>query len=89
MAIRYRGMFTSGSVFDTNMPKGQLLVFTVGRGEVIRGMEQGVVDMQTGGKRRLIIPPSLAYGTEGEGPIPPNSTLIFDVEIFKIHGAKK
>lgn len=89
VAIRYRGMFTTGSVFDSNMPKGQLLVFTIGRGEVIRGMEQGLIDMQIGGKRRLVIPPALAYGAEGSGPIGPNSTLIFDVELVKIHGAKK
>jgi len=84
-AIRYRGLFTNGQVFDSNMPKGRLLTFTVGRGEVITGMEQGMIGMQTGGKRRLIIPSQLGYGRAGSPPqIPPNATLIFDVELVKV-----
>eukprot|EP00461_Guttulinopsis_vulgaris_P002461 UN02462 len=74
VAVRYQGMLTDGRIFDTNMPKGQLLTFTVGAGHVVPGFEQGVVGMRVGGKRRVIIPSQLGYGREGSGPIPPNAT---------------
>lgn len=84
VSIRYQGMLTNGKVFDTNMPRGAPLQFIVGTGEVIKGMDNGVIGMKRGGKRRLVIPPSIGYGVAGAPPtIPGNSTLIFDVEIVK------
>ena len=71
-----------GQLFDTSIGKAPFQ-FTLG-GNVISGWNQGVVGMAVGGKRRLVIPPSLAYGSTGSGPIPPNATLVFDVEVISI-----
>ena len=72
-----------GLLFDTSLGK-TAFTFTLGAGQVIKGWDQGVVGMKVGGIRRLVIPPSLAYGTQRSGPIPPNSTLIFDIELVSI-----
>jgi len=82
--VHYTGTFTNGKVFDTSVGK-QPFQFVLGRGQVIQGWDEGVGSMKVGGKRKLIIPPDLAYGARGyPGVIPPNSTLTFVVQLLKI-----
>jgi peptidylprolyl isomerase len=84
VVVNYTGTFASGKVFDTSVGK-QPFKFTLGRGEVIKGWDEGVASMHVGGKRKLVIPPDLAYGAGGyPGVIPPNSTLTFVVELLSI-----
>lgn len=73
-----------GAQFDSSAGAGPY-VFTLGAGQVIRGWDQGLVGMRVGGVRQLVIPPSLAYGSTGNGPIPPNATLIFQVELVAVN----
>ena len=84
VTVNYIGTFQNGTVFDSSYSRNQPFNFTLGAGQVIQGWDEGVVGMKVGGKRELIIPPSLAYGVNGYGPIPANSTLIFQVELLGI-----
>ncbi len=85
VTVHYRGTFTNGNQFDTSYG-GNPFTFRLGAGQVIPGFEQGIVGMRVGGKRRLTIPPSLAYGSQGSGPIPGNTTIVFEVELLSIAG---
>ena len=86
VSVNYVGTFTNGTKFDSSYDRGQPYPFRIGAGQVIAGWDQGVPGMKVGGKRRLTIPPSLAYGSQGNGPIPPNATLIFEIELLSIVG---
>jgi len=82
VSVHYTGWLTNGSKFDSSRDRGQPIVFPLGRGQVIKGWDEGLASMKIGGKRRLIIPSDLAYGPQGRPPvIPPSATLIFDVEL--------
>ncbi len=83
ITVNYTGKLDNGTVFDTSVGKAPFQ-FTLGSGQVIPGWDQGLMGMKVGGKRLLIIPPSLAYGSQTYGPIPGNSTLIFEVELVKV-----
>ena len=86
VSVRYTGMLPDGSVFDTTAARNnEPFTFVLGQGSVIQGWDQGLVGMKEGGKRRLIIPPAMGYGAQGVGPIPPNATLIFDVELLTVN----
>jgi len=82
--VHYTGRLEDGTEFDSSLRRGPPLFFTLGAGQVIRGWEQGIVGMKEGGKRKLTIPPRLAYGKRGAGEIPPYATLIFDVHLVKV-----
>lgn len=86
LSVHYVGMLTDGKVFDSSIDRGMPIEFTLGAGQVIRGWEEGLVGIKEGGRRRLVIAPDYAYGSQGNGPIPPNAVLIFDVELVKIGG---
>lgn len=78
----YTGWLLDGTKFDSSVDRGKPLLFLVGRGEVIKGWDEAFLSMKKGEKRVLIIPPGLAYGDKGMGTIPPNATLIFEVELM-------
>jgi FKBP-type peptidyl-prolyl cis-trans isomerase len=84
--VHYTGWLTNGKKFDSSVDAGKPFDFTIGNGEVIKGWEEGVAGMKVGGKRQLRIPPALGYGSEGTpgGPIPPNATLIFDIQLLGV-----
>ena len=82
LTVNYIGRFDDGSVFDSSYDRNQPFTFRLGAGSVIQGWDQGMVGMRVGGLRRLTIPPALAYGSRGSGPIPPNATLHFDIELL-------
>jgi FKBP-type peptidyl-prolyl cis-trans isomerase len=84
VTLNYTGRLTDGTQFDSSVGKAPL-VFQVGAGTMVRGMEEGVVGMKVGGKRKLTIPPQLGYGERGyPGAIPPNATILFDIELLDV-----
>jgi len=85
VAVHYVGTLQGESEeFDNSRKRGEPLEFTVGNGMVIQGWDEGLVGMKEGGQRVLVIPPKMAYGERGIGPIPPNSTLVFSIELMEI-----
>ena len=90
IVFHYTGWLEDGTKFDSSLDRGKAHKFVVDNGEVIKGWEEGMRGMKPGGKRRLIIPPNLAYGSHGSGDglISPNSTLTYDVEVLMVQSRK-
>jgi FKBP-type peptidyl-prolyl cis-trans isomerase len=84
VAIHYTGKLMDGTKFDSSLDRNQPLEFTLGKHQVVAGFEQGVTGMHVGGKRIVQIPPQLGYGSRAVGPIPANSTLIFEIELVEV-----
>ncbi len=82
--VHYSGFLSDGTLFDSSVERDQPFRFVLGQGQVIRGWDEGIALMRRGAKYRFILPPDMAYGDRGTGPIPPHSTLIFDVELLEI-----
>jgi peptidylprolyl isomerase/FKBP-type peptidyl-prolyl cis-trans isomerase FkpA len=85
VTVHYTGWLTNGTKFDSSKDRGDPFVFNLGKGQVIRGWDEGVQGMKVGGKRKLTIPPAMGYGARGAGGvIPPNATLVFEVELLAV-----
>ncbi|MBI1960985.1 MAG: FKBP-type peptidyl-prolyl cis-trans isomerase [Candidatus Liptonbacteria bacterium] len=85
VSVNYLGTLPDGTKFDSSYDRGQPFSFTIGKGEVIQGWEKGLIGMKVGGKRKLTIPASLAYGDRGvPGMIPANATLVFEIELLGV-----
>ncbi|WP_038330276.1 FKBP-type peptidyl-prolyl cis-trans isomerase [Kingella kingae] len=86
ITVHYTGYLTDGTKFDSSLDRRQPLTITLGMGQVIRGWDEGFGGMKEGGKRKLTIPPEMGYGSRAVGGvIPANSTLIFEVELLRVH----
>jgi peptidylprolyl isomerase len=85
--VNYSGALSDGRVFDSSYSRNKPFTFMVGSGQVIKGWEQGIIGMKLGGKRQLLIPADLAYGAQGKDPIPPNASLVFEIEVLDIQEA--
>ena len=85
VSVHYTGKLQDGKVFDSSISRGEPISFQLGKGKVIKGWDEGIALMKVGGKAQLIIPPDLGYGERGAGGvIPPNATLVFDVELVSV-----
>jgi len=85
VSVHYTGWLTTGKEFDSSLDRGEPIEFALGTGQVIKGWDEGIAGMKVGGKRQLKIPPQLGYGARGAGSdIPPNATLVFDVELVGV-----
>lgn len=84
VTVNYLGTLTDGTKFDSSYDRSQPFSFTLGGGQVIKGWDEGVAGMKVGGKRKLVIPPSLGYGSQAVSTIPANSTLVFEVELLDV-----
>jgi hypothetical protein len=84
VTVHYKGWLDNGTVFDSSRPRQEPFSFSLGQGEVIKGWDEGVAGMRVGGVRELTVPPSLGYGDQDMGKIPPNSTLHFEVELLGV-----
>jgi len=85
VSVHYTGTLENGVKFDSSLDRGEPFSFTLGENRVIQGWEKGVLGMKTGEKRKLFIPSDLGYGEQGQGPIPPNANLIFEIELLGIN----
>ncbi len=82
--VHYTGTLTDGTKFDSSRDKGQPYSFPLGMNRVIKGWDEGIATMKVGGRRKLVVPPTLGYGATGNGTIPPNATLLFDIELLDV-----
>jgi FKBP-type peptidyl-prolyl cis-trans isomerase FkpA len=86
VTVHYIVSLTNGNVLESSYALGAPITVQIGAGRVIPGFERGILGMRVGGKRRVTVPPSLAYGSTGSGPVPPNATIRFEIELVSIAG---